>query len=223
MSSQRKINSARANGAKSHGPVTESGRKRSSMNALKHGLTARTVILDNEDKDEYKAFLDAYLRDLNPAGAVEMDLVVEMVNAKWRQRRLCLIEAELFDDEIETQKPELDKAYLSYTQAVEYSAAFNGLEASGKTSLAEPPGITPRTRLLPRPQKPPATPASPQRQCPSRPSARHPRKKGEKRTQSQKRPEPSNEKRETRNEKRAPSNEKRETRNEQRSCANIRS
>ena len=131
MSSQRKIDSARVNGAKSHGPVTDEGRKRSSMNALKHGLTASTVVLYHEDEDEYHALLDAYIRDLNPAGSVELDLVVEMVNAKWRQRRLCLIESELFDNQIDTQKAELDKLYTSYMQATEFSHAFKTLSESG--------------------------------------------------------------------------------------------
>ncbi len=55
MSTQRKIDSARANGAKSHGPITEEGRKKSSMNALKHGLTARTVLFSNDNHAEYDA------------------------------------------------------------------------------------------------------------------------------------------------------------------------
>jgi hypothetical protein len=101
------------------------------MNALKHGLTAETVILANEDEDEYNAFLDAYVCDLDPVGAVEMDLVVEMVNAKWRQRRLCRMESDLFDGQINTQKPELKKIYRSYTLATEHAYAFKTLTESG--------------------------------------------------------------------------------------------
>src|SRR5713226_9683348 len=81
MSTQRKIDSARANGAKSHGPITEEGRKKSSMNALKHGLTARTVVLSNEKDDEYTVLVDSYVQDLQPTDSVEMDHVVEMANA----------------------------------------------------------------------------------------------------------------------------------------------
>jgi hypothetical protein len=101
MSSQRKIDSARANGAKSHGPITEEGRKPSSMNALKHGLTARTVVLSNENGDEYTVLLNSYLDNLQPSGPVEMDLVLEMVNAKWQQRRFSNIESQLFEEYME--------------------------------------------------------------------------------------------------------------------------
>src|SRR5229473_970716 len=78
----------RANGAKSHGPVTEEGRKKSSMNALKHGLTARTVLFSNDNHAEYDALLESYIQSLQPIDPVEMDLVVEMVNAKWQQHRV---------------------------------------------------------------------------------------------------------------------------------------
>jgi hypothetical protein len=104
MSSQRKIDSARANGAKSHGPITEEGRKPSSMNALKHGLTARTVVLSNENGDEYTVLLNSYVDNLEPIGPVEMDLVLEMVNAKWQQRRFSNIESQLFEEYMERAK-----------------------------------------------------------------------------------------------------------------------
>src|SRR5713226_8684232 len=95
MSTQRKIDSARANGAKSHGPVTEEGRKTSSMNALKHGLTARTVLFSNDNHADYDALLDSYIQSLQPIDPFEMDLIVEMVNAKWQQRRVQKFETEL--------------------------------------------------------------------------------------------------------------------------------
>jgi len=57
MSSLTKSESARINGAKSHGPKTEAGRKRSSQNALKHGLTAQTLVLPTEDPAEFHQLL----------------------------------------------------------------------------------------------------------------------------------------------------------------------
>ena len=97
MSSLRKIDSARANGAKSHGPITEEGRKKSSMNAFKHGLNARTPVLFNETDDEHAALLDSYVQDFQPVGPAEMAAVIDMVDAKWRQRRLLNIESQMFE------------------------------------------------------------------------------------------------------------------------------
>jgi len=127
MSSLRKIDSARANGAKSHGPITEQGRKTSSMNALKYGLTARTVVLSNENADEYDGLLDSYVQDLQPNGPVEMDLVLEMVNAKWRQRRFHNVETEIFERQMAEQKQKIDVDYKSYDEVVEHTRAFKTL------------------------------------------------------------------------------------------------
>ena len=127
MSTQRKIDSARANGAKSHGPVTEEGRKKSSMNALKHGLTARTLLFSNDNHDEYEALLESYIQSLQPIDPVEMDLVVEMVNAKWQQRRLQKFETQLFDHEMDEEREKLDEKYESYDETFEQTHAFRML------------------------------------------------------------------------------------------------
>ncbi len=135
MSTKRKTDSARANGAKSHGPATEQGRKKSSMNALKHGLTARTVVLPNENDDEYADLLESYVQKFQPADPVEMDFVVEMVNAKWRQRRLFLIESGLYELQMLKQKEEMEAAYDSYNESVEHAFAFRKLSESACLSM----------------------------------------------------------------------------------------
>ena len=53
--------------SKTDGPKTEAGKRASSLNALKHGLTAETVALPHESEDEYNAALAAYLDHFQPA------------------------------------------------------------------------------------------------------------------------------------------------------------
>jgi hypothetical protein len=53
MSSDLKTKTARANGAKSHGPATLEGRAKSSRNSLRHGLSAKTVLLPAESHEQF--------------------------------------------------------------------------------------------------------------------------------------------------------------------------
>jgi hypothetical protein len=100
------------------------------MNALKHGLTARTVVLSNENGDEYTDLLDSYVDHLQPNGPIETDLVLEMVNARWQQRRLSNIESELFDQYMEKPRKAPDPAYDSHHATVEHTAAFRIMSES---------------------------------------------------------------------------------------------
>ncbi len=94
MSNKAEI--ARANGAKSNGPVTAEGKAISSRNSLKHGLTSTRVVLSHESQEEYDALESSFLRRFKPADEVETELVIEMAAARWRLRRVELMEDAVF-------------------------------------------------------------------------------------------------------------------------------
>jgi hypothetical protein len=85
----------RANSAHSTGPRTESGKRRSSQNALGHGLTARTAVLPTEDPDTYQRHIQQFLDEHKLANATETQLVNEIANTAWRLNRIPFLEAEL--------------------------------------------------------------------------------------------------------------------------------
>ncbi|HUC30047.1 MAG TPA: hypothetical protein VMR80_10705 [Candidatus Acidoferrum sp.] len=83
---------ARHNGSKSHGPATEEGKKRSRMNALKHGLRSETLLLETSSDEENAAFraLRTRLEEQFPPRTLEEQLLLEsMVHALWQKKR-CL-------------------------------------------------------------------------------------------------------------------------------------
>ena len=96
MSSFRQIEANRRNARLSTGPVTEEGKNTSRRNAVRHGLTAETVIDALEDAEDYTAFEMAVTADYNAQSAVERELVLRLASLLWRLRRATAIEAGLF-------------------------------------------------------------------------------------------------------------------------------
>ena len=96
MSSFRQIEANRRNARLSTGPVTEEGKKRSRQNALRHGLTAETVIDALEDEEDYSAFEMTVIADYDSQSAVERELVLRLASLLWRLRRATTIESGLF-------------------------------------------------------------------------------------------------------------------------------
>jgi len=85
----------RQNSQKSCGPRTETGKARSSQNALKNGLYAVSAKLPSEDQELYLAHSAAFVADLNPQGAAQQALVEIISDNTWRLRRVrVLLEAQ---------------------------------------------------------------------------------------------------------------------------------
>ena len=87
MTSYRQIEANRRNALKSTGPRTEAGKQGSRCNALRHGLTAETVIAALEDAEDYKAFETAITADYDAQSAVERELLLRLASLLWRLRR----------------------------------------------------------------------------------------------------------------------------------------
>jgi hypothetical protein len=97
MTSVRQIKANRRNAGKSTGPVTEEGKQRSRCNAVRHGLTAETVIGALEDAEDYYAFEATIIDDYDAQSAVERELVLRLASLLWRLRRATTIETGLFE------------------------------------------------------------------------------------------------------------------------------
>lgn len=97
MTSPRQIAANRLNARKSTGPRTLAGKRRSRRNALRHGLTAETLIEVYEHPDDYRAFQRHILRAFKPRSTMEQELVGRLVSLLWRLRRATAIETGLID------------------------------------------------------------------------------------------------------------------------------
>jgi hypothetical protein len=87
----RKVEANRRNGQQSTGPKTEAGKQASQLNALKHGLLAKEVVITRRDYKEDEAAFSQLLEELQaqfqPVGVAEELEVQKIANCYWRKRR----------------------------------------------------------------------------------------------------------------------------------------
>lgn len=131
MASLKQIEANRQNALSSTGPRTEQGKKRSRRNALRHGLTAETVIEGFEDPNDYRAFEDAVMADYNPRSTVERELVLRLASLLWRLRRATAIEAGLLAIQTEIHRERRQaREFERHGQARRQAVIHNILDAA---------------------------------------------------------------------------------------------
>lgn len=96
MTSDLQVAANRQNAHRSRGPQTGDGRAHSRRNALKHGLTARSLILEGERVAQYEELRTELIATYAPQGLVEEQLVDVMAGLLWRLRRVPALEAAAF-------------------------------------------------------------------------------------------------------------------------------
>jgi hypothetical protein len=96
MSTAAQIAANRANAQLSTGPTSEEGKSRSSLNAVKTGLTGRTVLLPGDDVEHYTALVARYMKDFAPVGEQESLLVQSLADTQWRLFRIPSLESGIY-------------------------------------------------------------------------------------------------------------------------------
>jgi hypothetical protein len=125
--SEARLRANRGNARHSPGPKTPEGKKRSSLNATRHGLLAQTLHLPEEDMAAYQEFTAAYVKDLKPVGVVETQLAHACADLQFRLNRIAAAEHNLFSightehgDLWETGHPESHTA-LAFAETIRKS------------------------------------------------------------------------------------------------------
>lgn len=135
--SESQQNASRANGAKSHGPVTPEGKERSSHNATKHGLFSDSVLLQPENRAAWNQLAADLTARFQPADNVELAIIHDMAVTQWRKERAQNMEAAILDmeyqiidsteSEAKVQGDEIRRIALAWSNAAGKHKALDDL------------------------------------------------------------------------------------------------
>ena len=97
----------RQNASHSRGPSSPAGKRRVSLNALRHGLTGHTVVLPSDDLAAYQKQCGEFYTELKPQGLLESKCVQTIADTYWRLDRIRAMENSLFGLAIHERKSTL--------------------------------------------------------------------------------------------------------------------
>jgi hypothetical protein len=133
MTSPARISANIENAKKSTGARTQAGKNRSRMNAVKHGMTARIVLLAHESVDEFRSQAKGWFDVLQPRDRLELTMAERAVYASWQLNRLvrarsaqvCLKAHTRAEDERARRKLEVTELGMELLRAPKGQAAVS--------------------------------------------------------------------------------------------------
>jgi hypothetical protein len=97
MSTLRQIEANRRNAQKSTGPTSATGKAVSSMNALKTGLHAKSIILPFEKRADLELLIQEHYDQHRPATPEARLLVDDLIYNEWNLRRFRNSETQMYE------------------------------------------------------------------------------------------------------------------------------
>jgi hypothetical protein len=166
MATLKQFEANRRNSQKSTGPKTPEGKTAVSMNALRHGLRARTVVLPGENREEFNHLCDDLEVEWHPQSRTEQFYVEQMAVSQWKLIRMEVGEVNIFKD-VESPKdqiPLLDRFWQaecrlerSYARA---QRELERLQTSRHNAVQQPQDPTPEVgQTVPPAESTPVTPS----------------------------------------------------------------
>jgi hypothetical protein len=126
--SKARSDAARANGAKSRGPVTAAGKARSAGNSRRHGILSTHFTLGTEEHEVLSTLHQEYIEEWQPEGPTERDLVAEIALCRFRQSRIAVVEVAAWDLQMDKDVPEIESEFTEPPDnAVRTAIAFQNL------------------------------------------------------------------------------------------------
>jgi len=122
--SKKQRKAAQQNGAKSNGPITPDGKSKAAPNAIKHGLTSKSVCLSNESREAFNEMQQSLADHFQPATDAEWLIIEEITALSWKIRRCWSIQTQQF--EIQLAKDAQDPTSI-----------FKTADGATKTTVAE--------------------------------------------------------------------------------------
>ncbi|MGC2660090.1 MAG: hypothetical protein WA324_19190, partial [Bryobacteraceae bacterium] len=123
-----------ANSQRSTGPRTAEGKAKSRLNAVRTGLTGRTVLLPTDDAAIYRRHVQDFVDEFQPVGPRESELVQTLADHSWRLDRIASLEMafyahglELFHEQF-ASRGELQGAFVQMQTFLQYEKQFRNLQ-----------------------------------------------------------------------------------------------
>jgi hypothetical protein len=135
MATPSQIDANRANAQFSTGPSSPEGKLASSLNALKTGLTGRTILLPSDDVAAYEQLVSIVTNQWRPETDPERLLVQSMADTQWRLLRIPTLEsavwalgrAELAGEHASESNPQLRSLMIDVLILRNYKSELSNL------------------------------------------------------------------------------------------------
>ncbi len=107
MASARQVAANRRNASLPRGPLSEEASAAIRENALKHGLTAKHVVLKHENYTDYQELRASIVTEYEPGTPQELRLADQIAQNYWRLLRSRRVETATFENRLGTLKARL--------------------------------------------------------------------------------------------------------------------